>query len=45
MANYVATARTNYFEVQDKKAFEEAMSVIPSIELATKEDAYCIFLC
>ena len=33
MANFYGTARTNYFEVKDLKAFEEAMSKLPDLEI------------
>ena len=37
MANFYGTARTNYFEVKDLEAFEEAMSKLPDLEIVYKE--------
>ena len=33
MANFYGTARTNYFEVKDLEAFEEAMGRLPDLEI------------
>jgi hypothetical protein len=37
MANYYASARTNYFAVKDVELFEKAMEKIPGIEVIKRE--------
>ena len=38
MANYYASSRTNYFNVKDRKAFDEALENIPDIDIITSDD-------
>lgn len=33
MANYYASARSNYFEVRDRKEFEKTMASIPGVKI------------
>lgn len=37
MANFTATARTNYFEVTDESAFREALADLPELEIVTRD--------
>lgn len=36
MANYVGTARSNYFHVSDEAAFKNAMARLPDIEVVSR---------
>lgn len=38
MANYVATARSNYFEVKDPEAFKSWVANCPNVGLISKDD-------
>lgn len=42
MANYYASARTNYFEVKDDEQFEKVMGSYSGVELSKKENKYTI---
>jgi len=44
MANYYGACRSNYFEVKDDKAFEDAMSVVPNIDLLHETDGTWLIL-
>ena len=37
MANYYASARSNYFQVKDSKVFEEWVDSIPGLGIFTKQ--------
>ncbi len=45
MANYYAHARTNYFEVKDKDAFEEAMAGYEVTVVKRSDDLYGLLGC
>ena len=36
MANYIATARSNYFRVKNREAFLEWVETLPDVEVVTK---------
>jgi len=44
MANYYASARTNYFEVKDREAFELDLQYIPDIEVVEGEGGIAILV-
>ncbi len=45
MANYYGSARSNYFKVKDEAVFQEALSLIPDIEIhGDNESGFCILV-
>lgn len=45
MANYIASARTNYFRVRDMKAFGDWAANRPSLDIHTGENGTVCILC
>jgi hypothetical protein len=45
MANYYASARSNYFRVKDRSAFEEAMVGLSDLSIVEDEEGRVALLC
>jgi hypothetical protein len=45
MANYYATARSNYFRVKDRAAFNEAITTLPDLSVVDDAEGRVALLC